>query len=373
MKWSIMEGDVSLKDASGVEGLIERMERELRGGGTPIEGFRFLNNSDEMLSFSREIEKEVRDSPTGADLYAGFQTAQKLRDESKTYRRLLRAGVKLAAFGQCPMPEPPEGMAGIWTPLERDTRALENQWFLVSSHPSPIAFAGWETSQETLFGEGGLSAPGKHFKGFVTNDCRVVHAIISHLESVRARVARTRSESMDAPVRRVMAVTRMDDTPQYAAVRSCAAGVATDNDGDVVLFEISAASYLVSPYPEENRRHWIRTLREPELRRLGRSPVAKQLEAIRRRGADALAILPTAHGFKHLAEWAEREDADLILIPASLVNPGLFERLRGYSLKTLLEYTDRPVMVVYPDGSTRRADLLASSGNGDHMPSALAA
>ena len=373
MKWSIIENDVSVKDSSGVEGLIERMERELRGGGTPIEGFRFLNDSEEMLSFSREIEKEVRDSPSGADLYAGFQTAEKLRDESNRYRRLVQAGVKLVAFGQCPMPDPPEGLEGIWTPLERNTRALENQWFLVSSHPSPIAFAGWETSQETLFGTGGISAPGKQFKGFVTSDCRVVHAIISHLEAVRARVARIRSESAAEPAQRVMAVTRMDDSPQYAAVRSCAAGMAADNDGDVVLFEISAASYLVSPYPEENRRHWIRALREPELRRLGRSPVAKQLEAIRGRGADALAILPTAHGFKHLAEWAERENADLILIPASLVNPGLFERLRGYSLKTLLEYTSRPVMVVYPDGSTRRADLEGPSGNMADQPTVLAA
>ena len=373
MKWSIIESDVSVKDASGVEGLIERMERELRGGGTPIEGFRFLNDSDEMLSFSREIEKEVRDSPSGADLYSGFQTADKLMEESNRYRLLVRAGVKLAAFGQCQMPEPADGLQGIWTPLDRNIRALENQWFLVSSHPSPIAFVGWETSKEALFGEGGLSAPGKQFKGFVTNDCRVVHAIISHLESVRARVSRTRSESVDDPVRRVMAVTRMDDSPQYAAVRSCAAGMAVDNDGDVVLFEISAASYLVSPYPEENRRQWIRTLREPELRRLGRSPVAKQLEAIRGRGADALAILPTAHGFKHLAEWAEREDADLILIPASLVNPGLFERLRGYSLKTLLECTNRPVMVVYPDGSTRRADPVGPPGGAMHPAQALAA
>ena len=29
MKWSIIESDVSVKDSSGVEGLIERMEREL--------------------------------------------------------------------------------------------------------------------------------------------------------------------------------------------------------------------------------------------------------------------------------------------------------------------------------------------------------
>ena len=80
--------------------------------------------------------------------------------------------------------------------------------------------------------------------------------------------------------------------PEYAGVRSCAARLVAPERGEVVPFEISPASYLVSPYPEENRRQWIRTLQEPELRRLGRSPVANQLEVIRARGAEAQAILP---------------------------------------------------------------------------------
>ena len=122
-----------------------------------------------------------------------------------------------------------------------------------------------------------------------------------------------------------------------------------------------------------NRRQWIRTLQETELRRLGRSPMANQLEVIRARGAEAQAILPAAHGFEHLAEWVEREDADLVLIPVSLVNPDLFERLRGYSLKTLLEHTDRPVLVVYPDGSTWRANSGEPSNRQERSAAMLAA
>ena len=373
MEWTITDNDILLRDFSGVEGLIERMERELRDGGTPIEGFRFLNDATEMLAFSREIEREVRDSPSGADLYAGFQTADRLIGEAKRYRRLVRAGVKVAAFGQCPLEAPPEGLEGSWTPLARNTRALENQWFLVSSHPTPIAFVGWETLPDKIFGLGGVETLGKQFRGFITNDCRVVHAIIAHLESVRAKAARACDFDADGAARRVIAVTTLDDSPEYAVVRSCAARLAADVVGEVVLFEISAASYLVSPYPEENRRQWIRTLGEPELRRLGRSPVARQMEAIRARGAGVQAILPTAHGFRHLAEWAEREDADMILIPVSLVNPGLFERMRGYSLNTLLEHTTRPVLVVYPDGSTWRANPDECPGKPERSPMAMAA
>ena len=361
MDWTITDQDILLRDFSGVEGLIGRMDRELRAGGTPIEGFRFLRDSSEMLDFSRDIEAEVRGSPIGADLYVGFQNSDRLIAEASQYRELMRSGVKLAAFGQCPQRERPEGLEGVWTPLSKDTRALQNQWFLISTHPTPIAFVGWETSPEKIFGVGSISCPGKQFRGFITNDCRVVHDVIAHLESVRARAAR--HSLAEGTVRRVMAVTSLDDSPEYSVVRSCAAGMAGADGGEVVLFEITAASYLVSPYPEENRRQWIRTLGEPELRRLGRSPVARQMEIIKARGVGAQAILPTSHGFKHLAEWAEREDADLIMIPVSLVNPGLFERLRGYSLKTLLEHTTRPVLVVYPDGSTRRA-------NPDNPPSA---
>ena len=372
MNWMITDNDILLRDFSGVEGLIERMDRELRDGGTPIEGFRFLSDAMEMLSFSHEIEQEVMDSPRGADLYVGFQTTEKLLGEAERYRRLVEAGVRVVAFGERPLEEAPEGLEGAWTPLERNVRALENQWFLVSSRPTPIAFAGWETSPEKMFGLGGVSAPGKQFRGFITNDCRVVHAVIAHLEAVRARRARACDEEGEV-IRRVMAVTSMDDSPEYSRVRTCAAGLVDAVGGEVVLFEISAASYLVSPYPEENRRQWIRALSEPELRRLGRSAVARQVQAIRSRGAGAQAILPTAHGFRHLAEWAEREDADVILIPVSLVNPGLFDRLRGYSLKSLIEHTTRPVLVVYPDGSTWRANPVGQPGRSERTPAALAA
>ena len=74
-----------------------------------------------------------------------------------------------------------------------------------------------------------------------------------------------------------------------------------------------------------------------------------------------------------MAEWAIWEDADLVLIPVSLVNPDLFERLRGYSLKTLLEHTDRPVPVVYPDGSTWRANSGEPSNRQERSAAMLAA
>ena len=361
MEWTITDEDVSGSDPTGVEGLIQRMDQELRGDGTPIEGFRFLNSSTEMYRYSQEIEKELLARPGKGTLYTGFQVPEKLMAKTGKYLDLIRSGTKVTAFGQGAMPETGGLLKETWVPLDPDTRALENQWFLVSPAPSPIVFVGWETSPGNLFGKGRLTSPGKQFKGFITNDERVLRSVIAHLDSVRARVAGPvmrepgGAQEPGGETKRIMAVTRMDDAPEYAAVRFKASNMAADNEGGVVLFEMTAASYLVSPYPEENRRQWIRTLREPELRRLGRSPLAAQLCAIRSKGADAEAILPTKHGFKHMAGWAQREDIDMIMLPASLVSPGLLDRLRGYSLRTLLDHTALPVMVVEPDGSSWQA------------------
>jgi hypothetical protein len=48
---------------------------------------------------------------------------------------------------------------------------------------------------------------------------------------------------------------------------------------------------------------------------------------------------------------AEQEKVDLIVTPDFLVHPGLIERIKGYSLKTLLDNTALPVLV-YPSGDT---------------------
>ena len=68
MEWTITADDLASHDVTGVENLITRMESELRGAGSPIEEFRFLNSTKEMLKFSREIEAEVQGNPTVADL-----------------------------------------------------------------------------------------------------------------------------------------------------------------------------------------------------------------------------------------------------------------------------------------------------------------
>lgn len=408
MEWAIISNDLSHPGKSGVVRFIERMERELRNGGTPIEGFQFLNSPLEMLRFSRQIEEEILANPNGADLCVGFQNSRKLQGEQARYRLLLDAGARIVGFGEGAMPDFLACSGAEWVSLPRDRYLLVNQWFLVSTTPNPIAFVGWETSPEDRFGMGGVSAPGKSFEGFVTADPRVITALVEYLDHVREGANRPGDDvedpvcelppglrfeleddavpvmmgrdhsglKLDVPVRRILAITDLHGSPEYNALRGWATELAIANASQLILFEMSAASYLVNPYPDDHRKQWQRILNWRELLPLGRAPLARQLARIQARGVEAGAILPSTHGFRHLAEWAEREDIDLILLPTALMRPGLLARLRGYSLGTLLDNTDRPVLVVDRNGTMCFANSeedLADSGLNHRMVGGLVA
>ena len=87
MHWAIEKEDRTDSDPTGVDGFVKRMESELRGDGPPMEGFHFLNTPMDMLTFTREIEDEIRSREQGADLYVGFQTAEKMIIEGKRYQK----------------------------------------------------------------------------------------------------------------------------------------------------------------------------------------------------------------------------------------------------------------------------------------------
>ena len=395
MEWAITREDRSHPEKSGVVRFIKRMERELRNGGTPIEGFQFLNSPLEMLRFSREIEEEVLAQPEGADLYVGFQNSEKLLGERHRYHRILDAGVRMVGFGAGKAPDFLADTSAEWVSLPVDRHLLVNQWFLVSANPLPIAFVGWEISPEEQFGIGGLCQEGKSFEGFVTSDPRVITALVEYLDHVREGANKPEDEvadpvcelppelkmeaeddsvpvmmgrdhsalRLDVPVRRILAVTDLHGSSEFNRLRGWATELAIANASQLVLFEMSAASYLVSPYPEDHRRQWQRILTWRDLLPLGRAPLARQLARIQARGVEARAILPSTHGFKHLAQWMEWEDIDLVLLPTSLVKPGLLARLRGYSLDTLTEHTDRRVMVVAANGTMCPANFGEDPGN----------
>jgi hypothetical protein len=171
------DGDSEASRQAAVSDLLHRAQRELGGG--PLTGTRLLYRAHDMLAATREIEAAVAGVDT--TLLVGFQRAEKLDGEAGTYRRLVAAGVRVTGFGT----GEPLDLPGLrWVRLPEDQAALQNQWFLITELPEPIAFVGFETSPPERFGLVGVADPSRTFTGFVTGDRRLVRAIAEHLDAI---------------------------------------------------------------------------------------------------------------------------------------------------------------------------------------------
>ena len=378
MKWTILDADKTVLDPSGVDAFIDRMDKELRAGGPPLEGFKSLYSSQEMLQITREIENEITKVPDSqSTLYVGFQTVDKFLNETERYTYMSTLGIPVVGFGQGNVPDQNNVPAEQWVSLPTDLLAFENQWYLISASPNPIIFIGWETSSPELFGLGGISTEGKEFRGFVSNDERIIDAAINYLERVRKQNGPTASlplmqlsEEIPFPISRIMMVTDDNQNEQIDSMRKEISSFAAENEAYVMLYDISAASYLVNPYPSgEVEKTSTKVLHTQDLGLMGRQYLVEQLDHLNNNELCAGVILATEHGFKHLAEWAESENADLIMIPQSLVNPGLIDRIKGYTLRKLLEATTIPI-IVYKDSTSswmRTRKVFKSNADMDHQ------
>ena len=181
--WKLSSSDANTM-GSPVRELVLRMDSNLRENGLPIEGFEFFHSSSKMLEITRQIEDELSRSPESATLHVGFQRIDKVDNELDRYHQLRNSGTQVYAYGVGIPTADQLSVVDDWISLAFSVSNVENQWFLVSESPTPIAFVGWETSKE-LFGQGKLSNPEKMFEGFVSSDERVIKSLISHLDSVR--------------------------------------------------------------------------------------------------------------------------------------------------------------------------------------------
>ena len=152
MEWTIIKADRTSKDPSGVDGFIQRMDQELRAVGSPIEGFRILESGLEMLWITREIENEVLQNPgDNKKLYVGFQNSTKLNIESRRYAMLKKTGIDVVGFGEGETSKENAGNLEQWVALPRNTSAFENQWYLITTGPVPIAVSYTHLPLPTIY------------------------------------------------------------------------------------------------------------------------------------------------------------------------------------------------------------------------------
>jgi hypothetical protein len=147
----------------------------------------------------------------------------------------------------------------------------------------------------------------------------------------------------------IVAVTGEDD--RYAPVRSRASAMAAGSPSTVILYDVDAAGVFSSPVPTEwsgegEQELTPERMGPDELEAQGRKPLADQVRSLRDVGVDAWAWLPASADASALAEYAERQGADLILVPKGLAEPGLLRRLQGKDAAHAGEETGIPVVAV---------------------------
>ena len=315
----------------------------------------FTHDPREMLRITRRVEEAAR----GGRLLTGFQTAPKFSVEAARYRDLVAAGTEVIAFGSGKPTETVDGLE--YRELRADTRRLENQWFLVSDSPDPVAFVSWELGDPSQFGQGGAATPGKRFVGFVSDDKEVVTELIRTLTDIRGIVPDPEpvpeappplDERANAIVAAVEATTPPDSGAPAGAVvvpvgrgdwessLSLAMAIARAEQRPLVIVDRSGESLIGGPYDSVSADDDLRPRKDALFpahiaRRQGRAETGSALDAARSLGLDAGAWFPTASGAEGIRRAATQFDGALVVVSAAVENAGIGERIRGMTTSAL--------------------------------------
>ena len=133
--------------------------------------------------------------------------------------------------------------------------------------------------------------------------------------------------------------------------RSLPAGIdlVRGTDRSLLLYDRSAESSLVDPYPYPDGIDDTHMLDAQFARCLGRDYLAEQIEVCQREGVSASAWLPRASGPKEMARCVRTFGVNAAILPAELDSPSLVDRVRGNCLRRFREELDVPIMIVTAD------------------------
>ena len=125
-----------------------------------------------------------------------------------------------------------------------------------------------------------------------------------------------------------------DDSGRYADTVSAAVDRAKESGAMVILYDVAAPSAFTSPRPniwagEGERDVYDHPLDPVELEKLGRHDFALQVQQARQAGVDAYGWLPEDAGGAALAEYAARQQAELVLVPADIEEPDYLTGVQG--------------------------------------------
>ncbi len=140
-----------------------------------------------------------------------------------------------------------------------------------------------------------------------------------------------------------------------AAVRKAAFETAKTSNARLILYDIETASPFAKPLPtnwsaEPGEDQAPSRLGIADLERAGREDVARYLQEAFDLGIEAYAWLAGDKGGDSLAEYAHQQNADLIMLPKDMEDPGMIDKLRNATLEDVEEHIDRPIAIVDSSG-----------------------
>lgn len=158
---------------------------------------------------------------------------------------------------------------------------------------------------------------------------------------------------MTTKPKNIIAYTSEGDRLAY--VRKAAVETAKEAGACLILYDIDAASAFSKPLPtwwssSDPDRDVPSRLSVEDLQQAGRVPIAEQVEEARAAGIDAWGWLPGEQDGETLADYANERRADLIMVPASLDDPGFMDKIRNATLESVEEHFDRSIALVHEDG-----------------------
>jgi hypothetical protein len=148
-----------------------------------------------------------------------------------------------------------------------------------------------------------------------------------------------------------------DEQGRHDHATDAAMEVAKRSGGRLILYDASSASAFSEPIASSVSAEGVDEqygdpLGPEELERLGRPSIADRVVRARADGVDAWGWLPSEHGVEAFWDDAQRRGADLVVVPAELADPGVFDRLHGDRLDDeTLEHAPTSVLVVDDAGN----------------------
>jgi hypothetical protein len=166
--------------------------------------------------------------------------------------------------------------------------------------------------------------------------------------------------------RTILLATDDGRNPAYGDMREPVLRWAASQEARVVLYDRSAESYFVDPYPSgpwtadvEGGPDRRAVLDPQQLEMLGRHYLAEQVRSARGAGVKAGGWLPSRPGSRGMADAVSAVGADLVILPASVSRPSLFDRVRGNTLAGFREALSVPVVVADRSGVSIDATIPA--------------